>query len=443
MRPGDRTLKSRTIGEPGAGTALPHSSLAGIVAGNVLEFYDFTVFAFFAVQIGRTVFANGADDGLLATLASFGIGFLARPVGAAIIGRYADTVGRKPAMMLSLMLMGLSMIVVALTPPASMIGIWSGVIVSLARLVQGFALGGEVGPSAALLIEAAPPGRRGTYGSWHVASQGLASLLAGIVGLTITLTMSPQNVIDYGWRIALLLGAIVLPVGLYLRRQLPETIAHVEADDVDATSVPPRMRRILTIGFLLIAANSLTMYTLQFIGTYSVTVLHVSSFTAFLMTSIIGVTLFVSALIGGRLSDAVGRRPVLIWPRLLLLAGAYPAFSYVTGSPTLGSLAIMTFLLTACFGLSTAAANVALAEVLPRARRSLGYALTYTMGVSVFGGSAQFVIAWATKHTGSNLIPAYALLCASAVGLAAGVIMPLRARDVVKAGVAGRQVFKD
>jgi MFS family permease len=418
---------------------LSRGHLAGIVAGNVLEVYDFTVFAFFAVQIGKTIFAGHGGDGLLATLASFSVGFVARPIGAVVIGRYADRAGRRPAMMLSFVLMGLSMIVVALTPPASVIGVWSGVIVSLARLGQGFALGGEVGPSAALLVEAASPGRRGAYGSWQMASQGLASLLAGVVGLTITASMSPSHVVDYGWRIALLFGAIVLPVGLYLRRKLPETIAHDELVVPEAAAAPPPIRRIVQIGFLLIASNSVTLYTLQFVGTYSMAVLHLSPFVAFLMTSIIGATLFVFALTGGRLSDRLGRRPFLVWPRLALLIAAYPAFAMVTASPSIARLALVTFGLTACFGLFTAAANVALVEILPKARRSSGYALTYTLGVTVFGGSAQFVVAWLTKETGSTMVPAYALLGASVVGLIAGLFMPLRrtARDISGVTSAG------
>lgn len=412
---------------------LARAHVAAIVAGNVLEFYDFTVFAFFAVQIGQTMFANHAGDaGLLASLAAFGVGFIARPIGAAVIGRYADTVGRKPAMMLSFVLMGTAMIVVALTPSAAVLGVWSGVILSLARLVQGFALGGEVGPAAALLIEAAPKGRRGTYGSWHMASQGLASLLAGVVGLTISSTMSAQHVVDYGWRIALLLGALVLPVGLYLRRRLPETIECVEPDQFEDHA--RNMTRVLLTGFLLIASNSVTLYTIQFIGTYSMTMLHVSPVDAFLVTSIVGASLFGFALIGGRLSDYIGRRPLLLWPRLLLLIAAYPAFVQVVKDSTIGRLSCVTFVLTACFGLFTAAANVALAEALPRARRSSGYALTYTLGVSVFGGGAQFFIAWMIKLTGSNLIPAYALSCASAVGLIAGALLPLRRRDHAMTG---------
>jgi MFS family permease len=407
-------------------TRLSGGSLAGIVAGNVLEFYDFTVFAFFAVQIGSAIFAtHPGDDGLLATLATFGVGFIARPAGAAIIGRYADAVGRKPAMILSFILMGGAMVLVALTPPASVLGVWSGVIIMVARLIQGFALGGEVGPTTALLIEAAPPQKRGLYGSWQMASQGLASLIAGLVGLVITATMSPQDVIDYGWRLALLLGTIVLPIGFYLRRRLPETL---EAPQIviEGDTRTPNVLKIVALGFLLISANTVTAYTLQFIGTYSITTLRLSPFIAFMMTSILGISLFIFALLGGYLSDVFGRRSILLVPRILLLVLAYPAFTAIVAGPTLASLGLTTLILTACFGMCTAAANVALAESLPRSARSFGYALTYTLAVSVFGGSAQFVIAWLIRDTGDKLVPAYAVLAASVIGIIAGMFIPVR-----------------
>ncbi len=214
--------------------------MVGIVAGNVLEFYDFTLFAFFAPQIGATMFAHGqGTDGLLLALATFAVGFIARPIGAVVIGRYADRRGRKPAMVVSFTLMGAALIVVGLTPPSSMLGVWSAIIIATARLVQGFALGGEVGPTTALLIEAAPNGRRGLYGAWQLASQGIAVLIAGLVGLTISLQLSPQAVIDWGWRIGMLLGALILPVGFHLRRILPETLdAPGQALDREAAALP-------------------------------------------------------------------------------------------------------------------------------------------------------------------------------------------------------------
>ncbi len=425
-------MKTLDIGE-GASAAggpprgLRWSDLAGVVAGNVLEFYDFTVFAFFASQIGRSMFASGkGTDGLLLALGTFAVGFLARPVGAAVIGRYADRVGRKPAMVLSFSLMGASLIVTALTPPSSVLGVWSAVIISLTRLLQGFAIGGEIGPSMAVLIEAAPTNRRGTYGAWQNASQGLAILMAGLVGLTISLLLSPQAVIAWGWRLALLIGAAVLPVGLRLRSRMPETLEAQGSAPLqpDVSTLP--LPRLLVMGLLLVLSGTLTAYTLQFVNTFCVSILKLTATLAFSTTVVTGATLFLFGLVGGRLSDRYGRRAVIVLPRVLLLIVVYPLFARVIAHPTLLMLAFAVFVITALFACSTAAANVALAEGLPRARRSTSYAVTYTLAVAIFGGSAQLLIAWMTKATGNHMVPAWWLIGATVTGVAAGLFMPVR-----------------
>jgi MFS transporter, MHS family, citrate/tricarballylate:H+ symporter len=401
---------------------LTAAHMAGLVAGNVLEFYDFGVFAFFAPQIGRSMFASaGGSDGLLPALATFAVGFLARPIGAGVIGRYADRAGRKPAMVLSFALMGAALLAVALTPPARMIGVWSAVILALARLVQGFALGGEVGPTTALLIEAAPPHRRGFYGAWQHASQGIAVLLAGAVGLTITTLLSPPQVIDWGWRIAMLLGATVLPIGFALRRIIPETLAVPER--TDAPQAP--LRRVVICGVLLVLAGTVTTYTLQYLNTYSITTLKVPPRTAFMMTAVTGSSMFAACLIGGSLSDRLGRWPLIVFPRLVLLLAIGPIFVQILHAPRLGTLALGAFVLTSLYSLSTSPANVWVAESLPRSSRSTGYALIYTLAVSVFGGGAQFLITWLIKRTGDAMMPAWWLIGATVIGIAAGSTIPI------------------
>ena len=402
---------------------LTRANLVGVVAGNVLEFYDFTLYAFFASQIGASMFAQGkGGDGLLAALATFAVGFVARPIGALVIGRYADKRGRKPAMVLSFALMGLSLLAVALAPPARMIGGWSAVVMALARLVQGFALGGEVGPTTALLIEAAPPGKRGLYGAWQIASQGLAVLAAGLVGLGIAALLPPQALTDWGWRLAMLLGVIILPIGFHLRRIMPETL-EAPAALAEDTALP--LVRVAVIGLLLVLAGTVTTYTLQFLNTYTVSTLKLNPRLAFTATAVTGASMFAFGLLGGWLSDRVGRRPVVVIPRVIMLVLIWPVFSAILARPTLGALTLGVFLMTSLYAMSTATSSVCLAEGFPRERRSTGYAMTYTLGVSVFGGGAQLGIAWLAKTTGSQMMPAWWLLVASAIGIAAGLTMPM------------------
>jgi MFS family permease len=406
--------------EPG----LKMSHLAGLVAGNTLEFYDFTIFLFFAPQIGVTLFSSGAQsDGLLLALAAFAVGFVGRPLGAAVIGRYGDKAGRKPAMLLSFALMGGALLAIGLTPPSSVLGIWSAIIVTIARLVQGFALGGEVGPTTALLIEAAPPGRRGTYGAWQIASQGIAVLVAGLVGLVISMSLPADAVSAWGWRIAVLLGALLLPIGFYLRRVIPETLHQPSTPGEIAEQAP--LRRLLIAGLILILSNTVTNYTLSYFNTYTVKTLKLDTSTAFITTAITGCCLFLFGMLGGRLSDRIGRRKVIVWPRVGLLLLIYPVFVQIALHPSLLTLAIGVFLLTSLFALSSAPANVALAEGFRREHRSLGYALTCTIAISIFGGSAQFLIAWMIKVTGNPLVPAWWLMAASLAGIVSGLAMPM------------------
>src|SRR5881398_932145 len=192
---------------------LTRSQIAAVTAGNALEFYDFVTYAFFATQIGRALFPGDASHSLLFSLATFGVGFLTRPLGGLLIGRMADRKGRKPAMILSFTMMGLAMTGLALTPSYASIGMAAPVLAVCFRLLQGFALGGEVGPNIAYLLEAAPPNRRGLYISLNFASADFAVLVAGLIGFGLSSLLSAPQLESWGWRVAFLVGAAIVPLG--------------------------------------------------------------------------------------------------------------------------------------------------------------------------------------------------------------------------------------
>src|ERR1700754_2974903 len=192
----------------------------------MLEFYDFITYSFFAIQIGKTFFPTQSEYGsLMLSLATFGAGFVTRPIGGIVLGIYSDRVGRRPAMLLSFALMGGAILLLALTPSYNSIGIAAPVIAIIARMVQGFALGGEVGPTTAYLIEIAPPERRGLVVAWQPTSQEIAATTGALVGVILSKTMSPDMLDTTGWRVAFLIGAACLPFGLWMRRTLPETVS--------------------------------------------------------------------------------------------------------------------------------------------------------------------------------------------------------------------------
>src|SRR5581483_493207 len=247
------------------GLAVGHILAVG--AGNGLSFYDFVTYAFFAIQIGQTFFPfHDASESLFASLATFGVGFFARPLGALVIGSYGDRFGRKPAMIFSFALMGVSILGLALTPGYRSIGIAAPVIVILLRLLQGFALGGEVGPATAYLIEAAPPLKRGFYASISYATQDGGVLVAGLVGTALAALMPPAMLAEYGWRIAFALGALIVPFGLIMRRKLEETLA--EEDRAKPAPLRPFLR-VALLGLLMLATATVCNYVIDYMTTYA------------------------------------------------------------------------------------------------------------------------------------------------------------------------------
>jgi MHS family citrate/tricarballylate:H+ symporter-like MFS transporter len=200
--------------------SLSKSQVAAVSAGNALEFYDFLTYTFFAVQIGEALFPGSGDARLLLSLATFGVGFVTRPLGGFVIGRIADRRGRKPAMILSFSMMGIAIVGLALTPSYAMIGMAAPVIAVLFRMLQGFALGGEVGPNTAFLVEAAPPDKRGFYVSLQFATQNFSILIAGSVGLLLSSALSASALVSWVWRGALLFCALIVPFSIAIRLML-------------------------------------------------------------------------------------------------------------------------------------------------------------------------------------------------------------------------------
>lgn len=236
-----------------------------IAVGNGLQFYDFVTYAFFATQIGRTFFPSRSPGlSLLSSLATFGVGFLTRPLGAIVIGRFGDRAGRKPAMILSLCLIGVAVAGLSLTPSYASIGALAPILVIVCRLLQGFALGGEVGPSTAFLLEAAPPSRRGLYVSLQATSADTAVLIAGVVGLVLASTLDAAQLDAWGWRVAQLLGICIIPFALALRRTLQETLtapAAVDHEDISARSY----RGTFVLGIVMLSAATTNNYVLGYL----------------------------------------------------------------------------------------------------------------------------------------------------------------------------------
>lgn len=390
--------------------------------GNGLEFYDFVTFAFFAIQIGKTFFPSGDPfTSLMGSLATFGIGFLARPLGAWVLGGYADRHGRKPAMLISMVLMGCGILLLALTPGYAQIGAAAPVIAVIARLIQGFALGGEVGSATSYMLEAVPSHRRGLATSLQGVSQALAVAAGSGVGLLLSIVLDAAELAAYGWRIALLLGALIVPFALVIRRSLPETLGRPETAD---TAEPAAgYGRVVVLGLVMIGAGTIATYIFTYMATFGQNTLKLPPSVA--MAGQFGnsaVQVF-AMLAGGWLSDRFGRKPMMIWPQIAFLALVIPGFHWIVATHSSTAFITTNVALAACCFMSNGPAYAAINEALPRAVRARGFALIYSLPVTILGGTTQLVVTWLLKTTGDPMAIAWYLCGVSLVGLVAMILM--------------------
>jgi len=417
-------------------------TIVATTIGNGLEIFDFTVYGFLALVIGKLFFPTFSGYGqLLLTVATFGVGFIMRPLGGIVIGAYADRAGRKKAMTLTIFLMALGCAVIAFTPTYATIGVAAPVLIVLARLIQGFSAGGEVGASTTLLVEHATPQNRGYMASWQFASQGLGVMLGAVVVGTLTFTLSPQSMESWGWRVPFFIGMLIAPVGIYIRRHLHESLEITP--DQGAKPRESSLRIVCTQHGGTVLAAILTMvggttaaYVITFyMPTYAVRELGLAPSVALFGAAITGLILFLASPLVGALSDRVGRKPLIFWSRLFLVLLIYPGFFWLNASPTPVVLFVVLGVLSLGLVGQTAPSITMLPEMFPKAVRASGMSLVYSVGVALFGGFAPFISTWLLNATGSKLAPAWYLVAMTAVSLLGlGWLRDHTGRDIDAAG---------
>ena len=412
------------------------SQIVAAVIGNALEWYDFVVYGFLTVIIARLFFpAQNEYASLLLTMATFGVGFFMRPVGGIVIGLYADRKGRKAALQLIIGLMTLAMAMIAFAPPYAAIGIAAPLLMLLARLLQGFATGGEFASATTFLVESAPSHRRGFYGSLQMVGQSLAALCGAVAGTLITRGLAPEQIDAWGWRLPFLFGLIIGPVGLYIRSYLHETDAFLESRRAGAVRNPLRTvlaqnGRGLAVTFGLVICGTISYYVvLVYMPTFAKTQLGMPLTDAFVAQVIGLICLTVTIPLCGALCDRVGRRPLLLAATVAYFVLLYPLFVWVHASPSFGRLAFMQGILCTLVGVYFGPISTAIAEQFPTGVRSTGLAIAYNFAVMLFGGFAQFIVTWLIRETGSPLAPAYYVMFGAVVGFVASLFLVERFRD--------------
>jgi MFS transporter, MHS family, proline/betaine transporter len=399
--------------------------------GNALEWFDISVYAYFAVYLSKAFFpANDETTSLLLTFGTFGLTFLARPIGGLMLGTYADRYGRKASLLVSIVMMTFGTLAVALMPTFAHIGVFAPLLVIIARLVQGFSAGGEFGSSTAFLVEHMP-GRRGFVASWQFASQGISSLLGSGFGALLSSTLSEADLQSWGWRIPFLFGVLIGPIGLYIRNRIEDPTAPPAAKHdtpVRTVLMEQKFRTILAIGAL--AISTAVNYLIIYMPTYVVKTLNLSPTIGYVAAFAAAIAAILLNPVAGHISDRVGRPPYLITIGVVLLFSIFPLFLLLTSKPTPAVIVIAVLLLGTLKALYLGALAALMSELFPPATRATGLGLSYNIGVTAFGGMGPAIMTWLGSFALiGELAPGYYLTVVCVLSLTALITIRRTAAD--------------
>jgi MFS transporter, MHS family, proline/betaine transporter len=389
--------------------------------GNALEWFDFLIYGYFALTISKVFFPTGNETAsLLAALGTFGVSYLVRPIGAIVIGAYTDRAGRKAGLTLSILLMVIGTTMTAVTPGYATIGIAAPILILFARLLQGFSVGGEFGSAVTFLAEQTAL-RKGFVASWQWASTGITGALASAFGIVLTSILSPEQLVEWGWRIPFLFGILIGPVGLYIRRRLDETPEYVE---IEATRTPVRdvLRDHPIEGLLAIGASAISnssAYIILYIPTYAMKELHLPQATGFIATFVGAIILGLASPFAGHFSDKFGRGGILTGTAWLFFLTTYAAFYFMVADPSLATAIFAAGWLSLVKAGYSGVLPSQLSELFPTRIRGIGVSLGFAIAVTIFGGFTPFVATSLIAMTGNSLSPSFYIMFTAAISIIA------------------------
>lgn len=398
--------------------------------GNAMEYYNFSVYAFFAIYIAHNFFpSQGGDNlGLFETFIAFGIGFIIRPLGGVIIGIYGDSVGRKAALVLTIMTMGIGTAIIAFAPTYIMIGIGAPILILLGRLMQGFSAGGNMGGAATFLIEHAPADKKGHYASWIQASIGMSNIIAALVASAVTLILTHDQITSWGWRIPFILGLTIIPIGFWMRKTLSESpLFHEQKKQRQCENKKTKInllhilriyRRSFIIGTGLSILWTVSVYSLiVYLPIYVQDIMHYESKHAFLASLVGNVFMVAFCLLSGKISDHIGTTKVLVLSSIILLVGTYPLFMLLSYYHSVAVLYLVQTLLCIMASIYVGIAPAVLASLFPTEVRATGMSICYNLAVTIFGGFAPAILSWLSMSTQLRFSPAWYVMLSSIIAL--------------------------
>ncbi len=406
----------------------PRAVIAAVI-GNGLERYNFMLYGVFASIIAKLYFPTAnALTSLLLSLGTFAVGFFMRPLGAAVLGAYSDRNGRKAALSLTIMLMCIGTAMIALLPTYAQIGLAAPILLMVARLMQGFSTGGEMGNATAFMREYAPEGRTGYYVSWVYASSSLFIALGSAVGTVVSRGFSPEALENWGWRVPFLLGLLIGPVGYVLRTRIADPPEHRQTHEPTGTPfrdvITKHPKEAFASGALITLSTICTYTLLIYTPVYAVRALHLPQSAGFTATMVGTVTAGVLIPVFGHFVDRLGPRWFLRAAPVLLFVLAWPMFALVNASPSLATLLIYQLVFGVVIAMYQGPILTGIGDMFPNRALATGLGLADNIAVSVFGGTAAFMITSLIAVTGSNMVPAFYIMGGAVVGLLG--TLPLR-----------------
>lgn len=401
------------------------STVIRVTSGNFIEMYDFFLFGFYATYISNAFFPSASEyASLMLTFATFGAGFLMRPLGAILLGGYIDRIGRRKGLVLTLGIMATGTAMVAFIPSYATIGLLAPLLVLVGRLLQGFSAGVELGGVSVYLSEMATPGHKGFYVSWQSASQQVAIIFSAALGYILNQTMSQDVIADWGWRIPFFIGCLIIPIVFQIRRSLQET------EEFLATKHHPTFKEIIKLltinwqlvvtGMMLIVMTTVSFYLITvYTPTFGKSVMKLSIVDSLLITLFIGLSNFIWLPVMGALSDRIGRWPIMALSSGLTLFTAYPTLNWLVANPSYEHMLVVELWLSFLYASYNGATIVALTEIIPIQIRTTGFSLAYSLATALFGGFTPLVSTWLIETTGDKASPGYWMAMAGGMGLIA------------------------